>query len=77
MSMSINHTNPTNSTIPQNTIIRNPSPVFGRHTLSTLGGKPEQLIEMEKHHEHRKQSLQQRPKNLFRKLKQKRTHLTF
>ena len=57
----------------QNTVIRNPSPVFGRHTLSTLGGKPEQIIEMEKHHEHRKQSLQQRPKNLFRKLKQKRT----
>ena len=47
--------------------------MFGRHTLSTLGGKPEQIIEMEKHHEHRKQSLQQRPKNLFRKLKQKRT----
>ena len=59
--------------MPQNTVIRNPSPVFGRHTLSTLGGKPEQIIEMEKHHEHRKQSLQQRPKNLFRKLKQKRT----
>ena len=73
MPMSINNTNPINSTIPQNTIIRNPSPVYNRPQSSTLGGKPEQIIEMEKHHEHRKHSLQQRPKNLFRKLKQKRT----
>jgi hypothetical protein len=83
--------------IPQNTVLRNSSPVLGRNlpnsselrspefpripsatrpeyfTLSTLGGKPYQIAEMEKHHEHRKNTLQQRPKNVFRKLKQKRT----